>query len=300
MDKVFLPKNYDYIELNNGIEALLKKYTFIKKKSIGKSCLGKEITALVVGNGENFSLIAAGFHGSEHITTNVLMMWFEDICEAIYNNTYLNGINIKKALYGRGIVIVPRVNLDGCDISIKGEKACGEKAEEIRNMVKGDFVHYNANYRGVDINHNFNANWAMVRANEKKLGILGPAPTRFGGYSPESEPETKALCDLCRHNNIRHVIALHSQGRVIYWTYGEQRPYNSRRMAEILSTASGYALDYAVGIADGGGFKDWFIKEFDRPGFTIEIGKGKNPLHIESAKDLYYEVKECLTLSIIL
>ena len=27
-----------------------------------------------------------------------------------------------------------------------------------------------------------------------------------------------------------------------------------------------------------GGFKDWFIDCFHRPGFTIEAGKGKNPL----------------------
>ena len=30
--------------------------------------------------------------------------------------------------------------------------------------------------------------------------------------------------------------------------------------------------------ASMGGFKDWFIEAFRRPGFTIEVGKGRNPL----------------------
>ncbi|MBO4467688.1 MAG: M14 family metallocarboxypeptidase [Clostridia bacterium] len=272
----------------------------MRKKSIGKSVLGKEISALALGDPQSYSLYAAAFHGSEHITSNVIMMWLEDLCEAVQNDTPIGGINIRKALFGRGVMIIPRINPDGCDISVLGAAACGEKAWEIERMTAGDFKRYNANFRGVDINHNFDAGWKELRDKERKMGILGPSPGRFGGFSPESEPETAALCDLCRNNNIRQVFAIHSQGRVIYWSYGKRRPGRSRRIAELMSTESGYALDYPISIADGGGFKDWFIEKFDRPGFTIEIGKGQNPLPVDSAKDIYDEVKKMLTLSTIL
>jgi len=43
-------------------------------------------------------------------------------------------------------------------------------------------------------------------------------------------------------------------------------------------------------LAVGGGFKDWFIEEFKKPGFTIEIGKGKNPLPIENFDDIYFKL----------
>ena len=71
-------------------------------------------------------------------------------------------------------------------------------------------------------------------------------------------------------------------------------------MAEIMATSSGYALDVPIGIADGGGFKDWFISEFNRPGFTVELGLGKNPLPAESAEAIYLRVREMLTLCTIM
>ncbi len=298
-DKIFLPVNYDHFSLKKSINTLCQRYTFVRKKSIGKSCLGKDIFALSIGSSQSYCLISAAFHGSEHITTNVLMMWFEDICAAFENGEAISGINIRKALSIRGLIIIPRVNPDGCDISVLGKKACGEKAFNIAKMTNNDFSIFNANYRGVDINHNFDANWKEVKKCESKMGIISPNYTRFGGYSPESEPETKALCDLCRNGNISQVMALHSQGQVIYWSFGGSKPKNSRKIAEILSTASGYSLDYPIAIADGGGFKDWFIKEFNRPGFTVEIGKGKNPLPIQTAEKLYFETKNMLTLWLI-
>lgn len=41
-------------------------------------------------------------------------------------------------------------------------------------------------------------------------------------------------------------------------------------------TESGYA-----------GYKDWFIQEYDRPGYTIEVGRGVNPLPMEQFEQIY-------------
>ena len=67
-----------------------------------------------------------------------------------------------------------------------------------------------------------------------------------------------------------------------------------------MATASGYALDVPTGIASGGGFKDWFITEFCRPGFTVELGKGKNPLPITDAEEIYRRTEEMLMLCSIM
>ena len=67
-----------------------------------------------------------------------------------------------------------------------------------------------------------------------------------------------------------------------------------------MATSSGYALDVPISIAEGGGFKDWFISEFKRPAFTIELGKGKNPLPIEDANEIYRRVREMLVLITIM
>lgn len=296
MGNLVTSKEYDYFERKKVINALCKEYGFIKSSVIGKSCGGKDIQALRIGSSDTYCLIAAAFHGSERITATVTLMYIEELCRAIKNDGFLAGIKVRKALTGRGVLFVPCVNPDGCDISLLGAKACGSEAAKICNLCKGDFAHWNANLRGVDINHNFDAGWEALRETEKKNGILGPGPTRYGGERPHSEPETKALVELCKKTNIRHCMALHSQGEVIYWNFGDRTPPKARKMAEIMATSSGYALDAPIALATGGGFKDWFIKEFAMPGFTVEIGKGRNPLPAETAYDIYSRIREMLVL----
>lgn len=300
MEKIIKSRYYDYLEVRRAVDTICKRYPFLRTFSVGTSCAGREISALKLGKASEYALITAAFHGSEHLTTTVLLMFIEELCHAIETDGAVAGLNAQKALFGRGVIFIPRVNPDGCEISIHGKTACGHLTRNIERICGGDFTHWNANIRGVDINHNFDAGWERLRKMERDMGIYGPSPTRFGGYYPESEPETKALCDLCRNGRIGHALALHSQGEVIYWTYGEKRPHRSERMAQLLATSSGYALDSAIGIADGGGFKDWFISEIGRPAFTVELGKGKNPLPAEDAARIYDTVREMLMISAIM
>jgi g-D-glutamyl-meso-diaminopimelate peptidase len=37
------------------------------------------------------------------------------------------------------------------------------------------------------------------------------------------------------------------------------------------------------------GYKDWFIQEFRKPGFTIELGLGVNPLPLSQFDEIYSE-----------
>lgn len=289
----------DYAALKRVTAALTEEYPFLSESVIGRSCAGRDIPALQLGRSAEYVLIAAAFHGSEYITETVLLRFIVMLCEALKGDTSLVGFNARRSLFGRGVIFVPCVNPDGCEIVLHGAAGAGALAANVARLCSGKFDSWNANLRGVDINHNFSAGWQELSDLEKRSGITGPAPTRFGGWRPESEPETLALTELCRTRKIRHAVALHSQGEVIYWTYGDKIPRRSRKMAEILSTSSGYALSEPEGLAVGGGFKDWFISEFDRPGFTVEMGLGKNPLPVEQAADITERLKEMLMLSIM-
>lgn len=98
----------------------------------------------------------------------------------------------------RGLTIVPCVNPDGTEIALHGSDAAF-KYKPLVEKVCTDTYKWQANARGVDINHNFNAGWCRLKQLELKNNIKCPAPTRFGGNHPESEPETKALTTLCRN-----------------------------------------------------------------------------------------------------
>ena len=291
---------YDYIKLRDAVYAIKGRYPSAELGSIGKSVMGKDLYYLKIGKGSSIVLYTAAFHGMERITSVLMLRFAERLLRAIDDDTEIAGIKARRAMIGRSLVIVPRVNPDGCDIALKGIGGCGYHAAKIYNWCDGNFSIWNANARGVDINHNFDAGWNELQKMEKNAGIYGPSPTRYGGPSPESEPETCALTNLCRKNSICHVLAFHSQGEEIYWRYGEHTPQKGKKMAEVFAASTGYTLEAPIGLASHGGFKDWFIEEFHRPGFTIEVGKGKNPLDCRLLDEIYERIEEMLVLGIVL
>ena len=65
-------------------------------------------------------------------------------------------------------------------------------------------------------------------------------------------------------------------------------------LGERFAAVSGYALaetPYASGFA---GYKDWFIQDYDRPGYTIEVGRGVNPLPLADFDGIYRRVRGIL------
>ena len=295
-------KSYEHtsVKLQEISLKLSEIYPFCKYQVIGKSVLGKDIYALKIGNAPQSVLYAAAFHGLERITSLLLLRFLENLCNALKRGTEISKVNALNALKDQSLILIPCVNPDGCDISLNGHQAAGRLSKSVYNISKGDISGWQANARGVDINHNFDANWQKLRRMEIKAGITCPAPTRFGGTHPHSEPETAALVNLCRKNHIKHVLAFHSQGEEIYWHYGENTPEISHTMAKVLAISSGYSLEAPIGLASYGGFKDWFIEEFSRPGFTIEIGKGKNPLPISNLNEIYIKLEEMMMLGLVI
>ena len=152
----------------------------------------------------------------------------------------------------------------------------------------------------MDLNHNFDAGHNILRQQEIKSGITGPAPRQFGGFYPNSEIETRALVSLVRKISPSRVYAFHSQGEEIFYSYNGITPPKSLLIANTLSRISGYTLVNQTGRASHGVFKDYFIKEYNRPGFTIEIGRGKNPLPIDELEPIFARLYETMVMALII
>lgn len=300
-NRIVTAQDYDFAALRSAVYAIKTSFPFVRLRTIGKSVRGRDLFALDFGHPEAPKVLyAAAFHGSEHITCPVLLRFCERVCRAVGESGEVAGIQVRHAIQGRGMILIPMVNPDGCEINIHGEAGAGEAGAKLKRLCGGDFRQWNANARGVDINHNFDAGFDVLQKLEQESGIYGPSPRQYGGKSPESEPETAALTALCRKEKIRHVLALHTQGEEIYWRYGDDTPPKAQRMAEIFAASTGYALEAPIGLASHGGFKDWFIKERRKPGFTFELGKGKNPLPACMLDEIYERVEEALMLAAIM
>lgn len=301
MERIVEAVSCDYNQLRQMVQQLQDKYPFLKVGVCGRSWAGRAIFTLSLGDSEDLVLYAGAFHGQEWLTALLLLRFCEDICDGIIHHKEIAEVNVATALFGRGITLIPCVNPDGVEIALHGASGAGHYMGQVNRISHGHYEDWNANARGVDINHNFNAGWQELRKEEVESGIYGPAPRRFGGTSPESEPETRALVRFCRQHMVRHALAMHSQGEEIYWKYGPNTPEKSLMMAKIFFSSSGYALSSPEGMAaTGGGFKDWFIETFQRPAFTIEVGKGKNPLPLADFDAIYRRIQEMLLLACVM
>ena len=294
-DSFFDQKNRESL-----IYELKEKYPFVKVGTLCKSYCGRDIHYIKLGNEQNEVLMVGGVHGMEWLTSLLLLTFIEKVGFCKSNGLKLHNVDVSSFLGKKGIFVVPCLNPDGTEISIHGSKSAKNYQNLVDAVSRGNTKTWQANARGVDLNHNFDAGWKQLHELEIKNGITCPAPTRYGGKCPESETETRILTELCLKRNFRYAIAFHSQGEEIYWKYGENEPECSFLMGKILSQTSGYKLSSPEGLAGGGGFKDWFIKTFNKPGFTIEIGKGKNPLPISDFDSIYKKLEKMLTISLTL
>lgn len=282
------------------INEIANEYSFIKCDTLSKSLCLRKIDYIKLGNMSEVILFAGAFHGMEWLTSLLLLHFIKSICYSINYNKPISDIHISRFLKKRGLIVIPCVNPDGVEISLTGPQSAKKYKELVSLISNGNTSNWQANARGVDINHNFNADWYNLHIMEQKSGILGPSKTRYGGAFPESEPETRAITKLCRSINIKHAVAFHSQGEEIYWEYGINTPKKSKLMAQVMAASSGYTMSEPEGLAVGGGFKDWFIQKLKRPAFTIEIGYGKNPLPLSDLKDIYNKLEETLVLNLIM
>ena len=257
----------------------------------GKSALGKEIPALGMGRLKNASLFVGATHGEEWLTSLLLMRFAWEIAAAWTDEApSFAGVTREK-----GLIIVPMLNPDGVEIALDGPRKAGPFRDQTEPLYRANGGKWQANARGVDLNHNFDAGWNILREMETVSGITGPAATRYGGPYPHSEPETRGIINLIYAFQPRRLYSFHSQGEEIFWEYGGLQVPQAESIARALS-----ALVKNSGLASHGGLKDWFIQEFRRPGFTIEIGKGENPLPIEDLEPIYGRLLPLLTAAAFL
>ncbi|MEM1486066.1 M14 family metallocarboxypeptidase [Oscillospiraceae bacterium PP1C4] len=289
-----------YDNIHRAVRELKDHYPNLKTFPIGKSVLGRSIYALGIGNIYKGTLFVGGVHGMEWLTTLLLFRLMEDILRSIANNKALADIDIAHTLENRSLVVIPCLNPDGVEISLNGANSAKHLATFVNKIGGEDTRHWQANARGIDLNHNFDAGFAQLKDLEQKAGITAPAPTRYGGTAPHSEPESRALVNFCTAFNIRQAYAYHSQGEEIYYKYGENTPARSQLMAQVLASASGYQLADPEEMASHGGFKDWFIEHLRRPAFTVEIGRGVNPLPVQELEPIYARLLEMMLISILL
>ena len=267
--------------VSDTIAQLLQAHPSFRSETLGTTAFQRPLQTLVMGSGPKKVLYTAAHHANEWITALILLKFAEDYGNALKNRTPLLDADIEALDKAVTFYMVPLVNPDGVDL-VNGAIQVGDIQFDLAKRIAQDYPSipfpdgWKANLLGTDLNLNYPAGWLQAREIKYSQGFVTPAPRDYVGKAPLNQLETQFLSDYTEAVDPALVLAFHTQGKEIYWQFGEK-----------LASVSGYALSDVPYNSAFAGYKDWFIKIFRRPGYTIEAGSGTNPLPLSQFDEIY-------------
>ena len=278
--------------LDSTIDALLEAYPFLRSETLTTTAFGRPVRTLVIGNGDRKVIFSAAHHANEWITTPLLLKFAEELAQAIQSGGKLWGVQAENIAKAATVYLVPMVDPDGVDL-VTGAIEPGTIPYETARNLSDNYPNipfpdgWKANLLGVDLNLQYPAGWLQARETKFSQGYTRPGPRDYVGRAPLNQRESIALAEFTEEIDPALVLAYHTQGQVIYWQFRDYEVPGAKELAEEFARVSGYALEETPFESAFAGYKDWFIQNFRRPGFTVEVGLGANPLPLSQFDEIY-------------
>ena len=277
---------------NETIDALLETYPFLRSETLTTTAFGRPVRTLVIGSGDRKVIFSAAHHANEWITSPLLLKFAEELAQAIQSGGKIWGVQAENIAKAATVYLVPMVDPDGVDL-VTGAIEPGTLQYETARSLGDNYPDipfpdgWKANLLGVDLNLQYPAGWLQARENKFSQGYTRPGPRDYVGRAPLNQRESIALAEFTEEIDPTLVLAYHTQGQVIYWQFRDYEVPGARELAEEFARISGYALEDTPYESAFAGYKDWFIQNFRRPGFTVEVGVGTNPLPLSQFDEIY-------------
>jgi g-D-glutamyl-meso-diaminopimelate peptidase len=290
--------------LAKTLHELRRQYPFLQLSVIGRSVLGRPIFMVTIGCGALRVGYNAAHHANEWITTPLLMKFLEEYAAAAANESLLAGVDCRALYRSCTLDLVPMVNPDGVDL-VTGAFPENSKVYAHAQLIAADFPEipfpsgWKANIQGIDLNLQYPAAWTRAREIKFAQGYSGPAPRDFVGPEPLAAPEAYAMYWRALQAEYQLILAYHTQGQLIYWKFDDYTPEGSQELANRMQAVSGYLPQETPVGSGSAGYKDWFIQQFNRPGYTIEAGQGTNPLPLTQFDAIYRDNLGILMLGLL-
>ncbi|SEO70643.1 g-D-glutamyl-meso-diaminopimelate peptidase [Amphibacillus marinus] len=274
MYQSFNPKQvYHFEQLEQDLTILSDHMNHLcELRIIGYSVEGRPIYAFKIGSGEKRVCITGAHHAREWLTTNLIV---DFIYHLLFDQTWAWLTIREDWLRAITFWFVPMVNPDGVKLVQQGSVGLVNQKNLLTwNRESTDFERWKANASGVDLNRQYPEGWEII---QNDPGY--PSESHYKGENPLSEPEAQALHDFVSTHKMDCALAYHSSGEEIFWRYLlEQSVYQQfQPLANELAQVTGYQLIDPGENPSGGGFIDWFLMTFKKPGFTIEIAPSVGP-----------------------
>ena len=281
---------------------IVARYPFCRTDLLTQTAFQRPVRTLVIGNGPRKVIYSAAHHANEWITSYVLLRFAEELAEAIQTGGQIFNTSAAAIRDAATIYMVPMVDPDGVDLVV-GELQPGDIQYDLAQRLARDYPTipfpdgWKANLLGVDLNLNYPAGWLQAREIKFSQGFTMPGPRDYVGRAPLNQFETRALAGYTEFIDPALVLAYHSQGKEIYWSFQDIFVEGARELGEQFAQVSGYTLTEPAFNSSFAGYKDWFIQNFRKPGYTVEVGRGVNPLPLSQFEEIYRDNLGILVLA---
>lgn len=287
------------------VRGITARYPFINDGRMGYSVLGKPLYWLSIGDGSREVFYNASHHANEWITTPLLMKYLENYARAYAFGGNIGGRSAAELYRRTTLYLAPLVNPDGVDL-VTGEYAPGSTQYARAQAIAAKYPAvafpggWKANINGVDLNLQYPAGWEEAREIKFSQGFTSPAPRDYVGAAPLDQPESRAVYNFTLEHDFRLTLSYHTQGNVIFWKYLDYEPPNSYAIGQRFAQLSGYSLELTPPGSAYAGYKDWFIMQYNRPGYTMEVGRGVSPLPLSQFESIYRANEGVMTEGMVL
>ena len=260
---------YTFSEMDTEMNDLVTAFpTLVQKTSIGLSIEGRNIWCLKISdnvttdeNNEPEVLYLGLQHAREAITGTSLVFFAQYLAQNYGTNEAVTNL-----VNNREIYIVPCTNPDGYVYNEVNDPSGGGMQRKNRRNVGSDIT----GQKGVDLNRNYGVDWADCAGASSSCGSSNTSMETYWGASAFSEPETRAIRDLCYARNFVAAFDQHCSGPYYSLPFGRRSyhtmpaldqqfykfvpalmgKYNGHRAGDSYAT-----VQYEV----AGGAKDWWL-----------------------------------------
>jgi carboxypeptidase T len=261
---------YTFSEMNSEMNGLVTAFpTLVQKTSIGLSVEGRNIWCLKISdnvladeNNEPEVLYLGLQHAREAITGTSLIFFAQYLAQNYGTNEAVTDL-----VNNREIYIVPCTNPDGYVYNEVNDPGGGGMQRKNRRNVGSDCC---GGQKGVDLNRNYGVDWSDCAGASSSCGSSNTSAETYWGASAFSEPETRAIRDLCYARNFVAAFDQHCSGPYYSLPFG-RRSYHTMSASDqnfykfipaLMGKYNGHRAgdSYAtVQYEVAGGAKDWWL-----------------------------------------
>lgn len=264
---------YSYELMKEHLNQLAAAYPdLIQQKTIGTTIFGREIKALKLGKGEASVLMDGSQHAREWMGTNLILYMIDRYAYAYEHNMKYDDYIVRDVLDNCSIWFVPMVNPDGVTLQQAGLNAFPEYYRSYLLSMNGgsyNFKRWKANAIGIDINRQYPAMWTGIWNSPQY-----PMFKNYKGSEPAETAEAQSMIHFTYQADPEIAFSYHTSGEILYWNFytAPEHLARDKKLANAISAMTGYSQVKPEKDPSGGGYTDWFIAQFGRPGFTAELG----------------------------